>query len=468
MKRRDLLKGAATAAVLATSGIPLSVFAQPAKPLPSRSNLMIRGAYLLTMDAELGDIEAGDIRIENGEIIAVGTGLDAGGAEVIDGRRMIVLPGFVETHWHMWNALLRSMSGDSKEYGYFPTRIGLGKNYEPRDMYVGARIGATEAIFSGITTVHDWCHNVRGPDHALEDLRALQEAGIRARFSHGNNAAEGPTAPVDWESLKSLHEAWDTHSNEGLIALGLAWRGLGDKPEIAELGRRDIEQARALGLPVTVHASSTKMQVGQIKALAEAGLLGADLQVIHATHVTDEEVALLKAADTSVSLSPFSELRIGYGLTPTMKFLDAGIRTGLSVDTTALSGNADMFGIMKVVQNLGNAMAEDEFKLPARRVLELATIGGARSMGMDAQIGSLRPGKRADLIAVSLDAPNLGLLTDPAHLLVEAAQPMNVDTVIVDGRVLKRDGKLTTIDASVVNAEAQEALTDLRQRAKWW
>jgi cytosine/adenosine deaminase-related metal-dependent hydrolase len=357
------------------------------------------------------------------------------------------------------------MSGDSKEYGYFPTRIGLGKHYQSRDMFLGARVGAAEALFSGITTVHDWCHNVRGPEFALENLRALQESGIRARFSYGTNAAE--STGLDREGLQRLHQDWQRHSADGLISLGLAWGGLGGTPEAAALGDVDVAAARALGIPVSVHASSNKQQVGQIRALADAGLLGRDLQVVHATHATDEEIGLLRESDTAVSLSPFSELRIGYGLTPTMKFLDAGVRTGLSVDTTALSGNADMFGIMKVVQNLANGMAEDEFRLPARRVLELGTIGGAQSLGMDATVGSLRPGKRADLIVVSLDAPNLGLLTDPSHLLVEAAQPANVTTVIVDGRLVKRDGKLTGLDTDVVNDEAAAALADLRTRANW-
>jgi cytosine/adenosine deaminase-related metal-dependent hydrolase len=465
MQRRHFMLGAASLGAITASGLPLVACAQAAPVPPERGALLIRGGYVMTMDAELGDIDVGDVQILNGEITAVGKDLDAGDAEVIEADGTIVLPGFVETHWHMWNALLRSMSGDTKEFGYFPTRIGLGKNYQPRDMYLGTRLGVAEALFSGITTVHDWCHNVRGPAFALEDLRALQESGIRARFSYGINAAEN--GRLDLESLQRLHGDWRSHSAEGLIALGLAWAGLGATPQAAALGKADIEAARALGIPISVHASSTKEQIGQIKAIADAGLLGPDLQVIHATQATGEEIKLLKEADTAVSLSPFSELRIGYGLTPTMKFVDAGVRTGLSVDTTALSGNADMFGIMKVVQNLGNAMAEDEFKLPARRVLELATIGGAQSLGMDATVGSLRPGKRADVIVISLDAPNLGLFTDPSHLLVEAAQPLNVTTVIVDGRLLKRDGELTGLDTEIVNDEAAAALADLRTRASW-
>jgi cytosine/adenosine deaminase-related metal-dependent hydrolase len=141
---------------------------------------------------------------------------------------------------------------------------------------------------------------------------------------------------------------------------------------------------------------------------------------------------------------------------------------GLSVDTPTLSGNADMFAIMKAIQNVENARARNEFKLTARRVLELATIEGARSIGLDDRIGSLTPGKCADLIVVDTRQINLAVLTDPAHLLVEAAQPANVDTVIVDGRVLKSGGRLTAIDVDGLVDETRAALAAVRRRANWW
>jgi cytosine/adenosine deaminase-related metal-dependent hydrolase len=169
-----------------------------------------------------------------------------------------------------------------------------------------------------------------------------------------------------------------------------------------------------------------------------------------------------------VSFSPYTELRIGFGFPLTGDFLTAGVTVGLSVDTTVLSGNADMFAIMKVIQNVENSRTENEFKLPARRVLELATIEGARSMGVGDRVGSLKPGKRADLIMVSTRDVNLGVFTDPAHLLVEAAQPSNVDTVVVDGRILKRRGRLTVINTAQLVGEASTALAAVRKRGNWW
>jgi cytosine/adenosine deaminase-related metal-dependent hydrolase len=155
-------------------------------------------------------------------------------------------------------------------------------------------------------------------------------------------------------------------------------------------------------------------------------------------------------------------------LPTTREFLDLRIPVGLSVDTPALSGNADMFAIMKAIQKVANGRARDEFGLPARRVLELATIEGARSMGLDADMGSLVPGKRADVIMVDTRHVNLAVFTDPAHMLVEAAQPSNVDTVIIDGRIVKRAGRLTSLDVETIVDEARASNAALRERSGWW
>ena len=442
------------------------------EPRAGRDALIIRHGHVLTMDPQRGDIPGGDVLVDGGRIAAVGPGLDASGARVLDARGMIVAPGLVDTHWHMWNTLLRSMSGGSRPGdgpgpGYFRVCVGLGRAFGPGDIYQGTRLACAEAINSGITTVHDWCHNVRGQAHAEASLRALAESGLRARFSYGYAAGHANDQPMDLAGLGRLHRDWD--SRGGLLSLGMAWRGPGGSNPAMRVPpavyRREIGAARALGLPVTVHACGPLSAAGQISALAGAGLLGPDLQVVHANCATPEEIAQLAEAGAAVSVSPFTEILIGYGLPQTAEFLAAGIPTGLSVDTTALSGNADMFAIMKVTQGIVNARAHGEFALTARQALELATLQGARSLGMADETGSLAPGKRADLILVETGSPNLGVFTDPAHMLVTAAQPANVDTVIVDGRILKRGGALVGLDAAQVSQEARAALAGVRSRA---
>jgi 5-methylthioadenosine/S-adenosylhomocysteine deaminase len=441
-----------------------------ARKLPEQGEFIIRNAYVMTMDAALGDMPDSSVHVRKGEIVGVGPAIEAPGAQLIDGRGMIVLPGLIETHWHMWNTLLRSMSGDKREHGYFPTALALGKVYMPDDMYQGARLACAEAIHSGITSVHDWCHNIRGPDYAEADLRALRESGIRARFSYGAAQGQPGDQPINIADLERLHRDWKSYSGDGLLTLGLAWRGVstGATGNVAAAAyRQDFNAARRLGIPVSVHANNRKGS-DAIALLAREKFLGKDVQVIHATWVTPEEVRALADAGASVSLSPYTELRIGFGFPPTGDFLAAGIPIGLSVDTTALSGNADMFAIMKAIQNIENGRAQSEFKLPARRVLELATIEGARSMGMENHVGSLKAGKRADLIMVNTRDVNLGVFSEPAHMLVEAAQPSNVDTVVVDGRILKRRGRLAAMDVGQVVSEASAALAAVRMRGNWW
>jgi cytosine/adenosine deaminase-related metal-dependent hydrolase len=318
-------------------------------------------------------------------------------------------------------------------------------------------------LHSGITFVHDWCHNVRDPEYAEAALRAFAEAGIRARFSYGSPTGARAGAAIDRADLARLAGNWRDYDNGGLLTLGLAWRGASSEDSLG-----DYRAARELELPVSVHANNFQASAGGIAALAERGLLFPGMQVIHAVWCTAQEIAALAENGCAVSLSPFTELRIGFGMPLTGEFLDAGVTVGLSVDTTALSGNADMFAIMKAIQNIENGRRLDEFALPARRVLELATIEGARSMGVDTLVGSLTPGKRADLIMIDRRHVNLAVFSEPAHLIVEAAQPANVDTVIVDGRILKRGGALTSVDVGTIVDEAAESLADLRRRAGWW
>jgi 5-methylthioadenosine/S-adenosylhomocysteine deaminase len=437
-------------------------------------NLLIRGGYVLTMDSA-GDVPGGDVHVRDGEIKAIGRSLDVPEAELIDASGKIVAPGLVDTHWHMWNTLLRAMSdgwpggAGRGRSGYFVTCSGLGRHFGPTDTYAGTRLACAEAIDGGITTVHDWAHNIRGVDYAHAGLAALWDSGLRARFSYGYESGHPNDRLMALDDLAVLASEWSAHDGEGRIHLGMAWRGTGgSNPAMRvapELYRAEITAARGLGLPVTVHACGPPSAAGQVATYAAGGLLGPDLQVVHMNNASAQEIALAAAHGTPVSVSPFTELQIGYGQPVTGELLAAGLPVGLSVDTTMLSGNADMFAIMKVTQACANARAHDEFALTARDVLRLATIDGARSLGLGDVTGSLTVGKRADIIVVSVDAPNLGVLTDPARLLVTAAQPSNVDTVLADGRVLKRDGALTGYDVAELAASARAALAGVLARA---
>ena len=213
------------------------------------------------------------------------------------------------------------MSGEKPELGYFRTTAALGQKYEAGDMYQGTRLAAAEAINSGITFVHSWCHNIRSPEYAEADLRALRDRGVRARFSYGWMQGHPNTQPIDLDDLERLNTNWGSYSNDGLIALGMAWRGQGgNNPATAvppEIYTKEIEAARHLGLPITVHASGSRAAAGQVERIGQANLLGKDMQIIHGIVLTPQEIEAIKAAGASIILSPTTELRIGFGFPQT-------------------------------------------------------------------------------------------------------------------------------------------------------
>jgi cytosine/adenosine deaminase-related metal-dependent hydrolase len=195
---------------------------------------LIRGAYLLTMDATLGDVTSGDIHVRNGGIVAVGPALQAEGAEAIDGSGMVAMPGIVDTHWHMWNSLLRGLIGGTQPTGYFPTVQKYGPLYTAEDTYAGTRLALAEAANAGVTTVHNWAHNVRGPEHADVSLRAIGDSKLRARFGYGSAQGTPPDRLQDIADLERLKGVLAASSAPRLLTLGAALRG----PQMSALATR--------------------------------------------------------------------------------------------------------------------------------------------------------------------------------------------------------------------------------------
>lgn len=288
------------------------------------------------------------------------------------------------------------------------------------------------------------------------------------------------TEPINLKDIERLHRSWSSYSNEGLLSLGIAWRGVqyavvgeGGKMTFQaiqkEVYQREYDTARKLDIPLSAHVNiGPKIDFGHVIALSKLNLLYPDLQLIHMVSSTSEEIDMVAAAGCSVSFSPYTEMRTGFGFPRPDLYLDKGIRVGLSVDTTTLSGDGNLFEIMKGIQNIANAQAMSEFKLTARKALELGTLMGAKSMGIADRVGSLTPGKRGDLIMISTNDINMAMFTDPAQLVVGAAQPSNVQLVMVDGRILKRNGKLVHLDTKQIAMESAAANLALRKRAGWW
>ena len=256
-------------AAVGTAGVIPTAFAQgtsdtrferAAATLPQRGEFVITNAYVITMDPQLGDIPNGFVHVRNGAIVAVGASVEAPGVQVIDGRSRIMLPGLIDTHWHMWHTLFRGMSGDRREDGFFPTVTRFSGAMTAKDMYASTRLAAVEGLNAGITSIHSWCHNIRSRAHAEADIRAINDTGLRGRWSFGQAIDQPPEQTIRLADMEALHKDWSAYSNEGLLSLGMAWRGIyrGNAYLPTEVYKTEFETARRLGLPITVHIGTVK------------------------------------------------------------------------------------------------------------------------------------------------------------------------------------------------------------------
>jgi len=478
MSRRTMLKGATALGALAVASGEL--FAQqgatrsakgPGAPLPPRGEFIIRGATVLTMDPKIKDLETGDVFVQDGSIVAIGPKINSAGAQIIEGRGMICMPGFVDTHWHLWTSLFRPfVRADVDALGYFPVSNRLGQQMTPEDSYRSVVLGVAEALSAGCTTVHNWAHNVRSPDHADGELAAMRDAGIRGRFAYGPAQGMPDDQPMDFAGMARVKRDW--MPGDGLLTMGICSRNVGAMSIggaargvlTIEQAKRDWDGARKLGLPITLHTSGPS----PIRQLEEAGLLGPDVQLVHALLTTPEERAILKARGVSYSIAPTGEARrpAAVGVIQLGELLEAGIKVSLSTDHTT-NYNCDPFVAMRVLFALHQHRIGNKIPLTVKRLVQLATLDGAVDLGIADKTGSLTPGKQADIILVRTTDINMTPMGDPYEALVSLAQPGNVDTVIVDGRILRQSGKFTTLDHAKVVKDAQEAAAGLRSRAKW-
>lgn len=450
--------------------------------LPDRSDLVVRSATVLSMDEAVGEPGSADVLVRDGRIEAVGPGLPAAGAREIDGRGRILLPGFVDTHWHLWGTVLRGAVGEDRADDWFARKGDLGPWFTPDATAVGARLGLAEGLAAGITTVHDWAHNVLSPAHAEANVLADLGSGLRIHFSWGapsttpgltleemrrrlGASALGVDEPLDLDAIAALRDRL-VPASEGRLTVGVNVRG--PARSVAAVVAAEFAAARRLGLPIAMHCAGTAAEVAlvrQVELLAAEGLLGPDLLLAHGNHLSAGEIELLARHGVPVAVSPFSELRLAMGLPRVGELRAAGIVTSFSLDTTALTAPADPFGAMRVVAGIEAVRSGVQGALPARTVLRMATIDGARSLGLGAVTGSITPGKRADLLLVRAADPNTAPAGDPAALVLHAATPANVETVVADGRILKDGGALVAVDVPRLVAAAEATLAELRARA---
>ena len=448
--RRSLLRGLAATAVL--PGVIDTAAAQDSATRRSHAKrrTLLKGGYVVTMDATIGELPSGDVLIEDGMIAQVAPLIRAADAEIVDARQKLVMPGLIDTHRHTWETLTRSWISEGDLAVYMKIITGtLGPRYRPEDVYIGNLLGAIGAINSGITTMLDWSHIMNSPAHADAAVHGLADSGMRAIFAYGYSAVPGWNKAPDAEAaraadLKRVQQRY-FRRDHGLLSLAVAARS--DVPGTIA----DIRLARSLGLRTTMHVT----RAGIVTSLNEAGVLGPDLTHVHTIGIetTDDEYRLIAQSGGTISTSSATEMMSGHGYPSAQRWLKFGLRPSFSVDNETRMPS-DLFAQMRALV-LSDHMLETErvrkeggrpVLIPIRDILSFATVEGARATGLDKTTGSLTPGKRSDIAVVDLDDIVLIPSMDPVATVVLRAHPGNVSWVFVDGFAVKRAGKLVGVD----------------------
>src|SRR5215470_16645431 len=475
LSRREFLCTSAATAVAATSIAGAVVGTANAQPAAAGRAILIKGGCVLSLDRVVGDFEQADVLIENGKISAVRPNISAPNAEVIDAARMIVMPGMVDTHRHMWQGILRNVlpDGSLEDYRNVVQRT-FGAKYTPDDVYAGDYFSALGAIDSGVTCILDWSHIHNTPEHSDAAVKALADSGVRAIFAYGNPQNEtgrfwemkGHKFPEDIARLRKQYFS----SEDQLLTLYMA-----APSNTLELALQTFKAARDVGARITIHVGVGEFgRNALLEKINAQQALRSDTTYIHCCTLNDTEWKLIRDTGGTVSIASYVETLMGHGHPPIQKAIDTGIRPSLSVDVETSVPN-DFFQQMRTVFSLqkndvwARKLAGDKEPpkfLTVREVLEFATIEGARANGLDHKIGTLSPGKEADIILLRTDRLNVMPMNNAVGAVVTSMGPQNVDTVLIAGNIMKRDGQMVGLDMARLQRLGDEARDRLYAAAK--
>jgi 5-methylthioadenosine/S-adenosylhomocysteine deaminase len=473
LSRRRLL--ATSVAGLMAGGLagaaPLFDRAQ-AQPAAASGRTLLKGGTVVSVDRAIGDLPQGDVMIDGARIVAVGRDLAADGAQVIDAADMIVMPGFIDSHRHMWEGAIRNLIPDATLRDYLATILGkYGPNYRPDDVYIGNLVSALSALDGGVTTVVDWSHIQNSPAHTDAAIRALQESGMRAMFGYGFPLLAGKPWWADTshqfpQDIMRLRKQYFS-SDDQLLTLALAaTAGFGNM----EIAAKEWGAARDVGARVTVHASGKD----QLVKLAKAIKLGPDTTYVHCGGYGADDWKLMADSGGSYSVSPGTEMLMDIIMPPLQGALDAGIRPTISIDaetnvpTTMFPQMQLCLAAQRVALTQRRIQGEKDLPkiISVRDVIEFATIEGAKACGLESKTGSLTPGKQADIILLRKNAINVLPVNDPLAAITLGMDASNVDTVFVAGAAKKRGGQLVGVDLKRVADLAGKSRDYLTSKAK--
>jgi 5-methylthioadenosine/S-adenosylhomocysteine deaminase len=456
-----------TAAGAIASGAAAVLSATPAKAqsaggnanpalsrLQSARRILLKDCIALSGDPQVGDFAAADILIEDGTIREVRPGITADDAAIVDASNRIVIPGFVDTHSHSYQGLLRDTLPNGVVDPDYNRDIqnNITFHYEPADAYAGMLATTLAMLDMGTTTVVDVSQANHSPEHSDALLQALHEAGIRAVFGYSRGAGPRAQYPHDVERLRHRY----FNSSDQLLTLAL---GVSLEPNLWQFARQH-------GLRTIVHI---RFDSKRLLALDRAGLIRPGDEFIHCTHLNEAAWRLIKDSGGFTSHSPHVEMAMGHGMPSIQDALDHGLRPSLSCDHAATVGQ-DMFGMMRttfylqrlfVLQRRRNGEQDAPPLLTCRDILEFATLAGARCAALDGKIGTLTPGKQADIVLLRADSLNIWPLNNALSAVTNIMNASHVDAVFVGGKVKKWRGLLVDVDPARVRrliAQARDAV----------
>lgn len=427
----------------------------------SMSSILIKNGTLVTMDAS-NRVLRGDLLIAHGRIVAIGN-TDQSADVVVDASGCGVIPGFVQTHIHLCQTLFRGAADDLALIDWLKKRVWpMEAAHSAASIAASARLGIAELIKGGTTCAL----TMETVNHTSEVFKVVEETGFRATV--------GKCMMDKGDEVPPALQEQTTASIEASLALLEEWHGRADgrirycfAPRFAVSCTRELlekvgELARARGVMIHTHASENWTECALVEAetglrniayLDSVGVSGRHVALAHCVHLSNDEIRILKTTDTNVVHCPSSNLKLGSGIAPVVQLLDEGVSVSLGADGAACNNRLDMFTEMRTAALLQKALHGPEV-LAASRVLRMATIDGARALGLESEIGSLEVGKRADVALVELNRLHTSPQADVVSSLVYAAEASDVRSVVIDGRLVMENRELLTVDEGDVVAEA--------------
>jgi 5-methylthioadenosine/S-adenosylhomocysteine deaminase len=468
--RRAVLKsgaGLAVGGVLADRAVAQTAVSDADAELArvqGRRRLLIKGGVVLTLDRQVGDFAQADVLIEDGKIREVRPGIAVSDetVAVVDAANRIVLPGFIDTHHHFYQGILRSILTNgllNPDYNRDVSNT-LTAAYRPSDVYAGVLVTALGMIDGGTTTAVDTSQVSHTPEHSDAGIRALQESGLRAVYAYSRGAGPGSKYPQD---IARLQEG-SFSARDQLLTLALG----------GTLDAKIFAVAREAGVPTVSHGVNAGTERTLVE-LGRMGLLRPGDEYIHCNHLSAIAWRLIRDTGGHVSLAPPIEMAMGHGMPAIQDALDNGIRPSLSSDVDVTMAQ-DPFTLMRTTFTLQRLLSLQRTRngdlnpprlLTCRDVLEFATIEGARCALLDRKVGTLTPGKDADIVMLRADRLNVWPLNNAPGVVVNLMNPSNVENVFIAGKVKKWRGNLVGVDTARVVRLAQEARDGVLQRANF-